>query len=241
MWNLVLDGVLFRSHVHLQSPQISPVICLVINTFVNLLEAICVNWYIHHHTERRVVNWIENSLRRHKTPVGAAPDRDIGMELSSPGQDLTVLSGNESPMPSVPQALSALLCHHRVLYWDRLCGDPGRRKLLWITDDQHNINACASGVFHLLSAAPTTLSVDVSDTALIHPHLVQALWTLCPEYKQQVHNDMWSINNASRFKSHHGLLIGRLTKFLCYCTMLWKNASRFSSSSPTCQPSLKMK
>ncbi|KAJ7823202.1 hypothetical protein B0H14DRAFT_1312296 [Mycena olivaceomarginata] len=53
MWNLVLDGVLFRSHVHLQSPQISLVICLFINTFVYLLEAICVNWYIHHHTERR--------------------------------------------------------------------------------------------------------------------------------------------------------------------------------------------
>lgn len=146
-----------------------------------------------------VVKWIDHSLHQHTTPFGAAPERDIGMELSSPGQDLTVLSGNESPMPSVPHALSALLCHC-VLYWVRLCGDPGRQKLLWITDDQHNINACASGVFHLLSAASTTLSVDVSDTALIHPHLVHALWTLCPQYKQQVQNDMWSINDASRFK-----------------------------------------
>jgi hypothetical protein len=80
---------------------------------------------------------------------------------------------------------------HKVLHWARRLG---ARKALWITDDQHKIDACASGVFHLLSAARATLSVDVSDTRRIFPLLVYALWTLWPKYKQQFIEDTASLS-----------------------------------------------
>ncbi|KAJ7204794.1 hypothetical protein GGX14DRAFT_398133 [Mycena pura] len=94
--------------------------------------------------------------------AGGTPVEDIGIELrwlSSLRHGSIALSGNKSPLSFVPRALSTPVSHG-VLHWARLRGDPDTRKVLWITDDQHKIDACASGVFHLLSAARATLSVD---------------------------------------------------------------------------------
>ncbi|KAJ7868356.1 hypothetical protein B0H14DRAFT_3132679 [Mycena olivaceomarginata] len=135
-----------------------------------------------------VAAWLKSSLCRHTISIGSTPDEDIGIELrwlSSLRQRSIGLSGDQSPLSSVPQALSTPVSHG-VLNWARLLGDPDARKVPWITDDQDKIDACASGVFHLLSATKATLSVDVSHTKRIMPLLVYALWTSWPEFKQQL-------------------------------------------------------
>lgn len=132
--------------------------------------------------------YLKSSLYRQPILVGGKTDKDSVIELrwlSSLHQGSNALSGDKSPLSSAPRVLSTPV-DHGVLHWARLLGDPDTRTALWITHDQHNINSCASRVFHLLSAAQATLSVDVSDIGRIIPLLVYALWTSWPEYRQHL-------------------------------------------------------